>query len=199
MNYIIGIDEVGRGSLAGPIFIGIFLSNQKNIGNIIKNSPYKITDSKKVTEKRRQEISKYLFEMKRKNLCDFEILSMNADKIDKYGISFCLKSMIKIGLEKINGKYKDDKLHIYLDGGLYAPDNFIQKTIIKGDELEPSISCASILAKVSRDDLMKKISKKYDLYFFEKNVGYGTREHIKKIKENGLSEIHRVSFCKNLI
>ena len=59
MNYIIGIDEVGRGSLAGPIFIGISLSNQKNIENIIKNSPYKITDSKKVTEKRRQEISKY--------------------------------------------------------------------------------------------------------------------------------------------
>lgn len=90
-------------------------------------------------------------------------------------------------------------VRIMLDGLLHAPEEYKQQTIVRGDVTEPIISLASIAAKVERDRLMKKLAKKYPNYAFEVHKGYGTAKHRKAIKRFGLSDIHRQSFCKNLI
>jgi ribonuclease HII len=90
--------------------------------------------------------------------------------------------------------------HIRLDGSLKAPKEFIhQETIIKGDEKDPLIALASIVAKETRDSYMVKLSSKYPKYGFEKHKGYGTKEHRVAVKKNGLTEVHRKSYCTNLL
>lgn len=128
---------------------------------------------------------------------------MSAKQIDKIGISICIKNLIKKHLTFFDEKlYKAAEAMILLDGGLKAPAHFQnQKTIIKGDEKELVISLASIYAKVSRDSYMKKISKKYKYssYLLAKHKGYGTKDHLEKIRLHGISDIHRKTFCKLLL
>jgi ribonuclease HII len=95
--------------------------------------------------------------------------------------------------------YNPASLNLFLDGGLKAPKEYVnQQTIIKGDELHPVISCASIIAKVSRDNLMTKYGEEFPEYGFEKHAGYGTKAHYEAIKKHGMIALHRKSFLKNL-
>jgi ribonuclease HII len=115
--------------------------------------------------------------------------------IDKKGISFAIKSCIEKAFKEL--KLKPQETKVFLDGGLKAPRDFVfQETIIKGDDKILAISLASITAKVSRDNFMEKLSKKYPSYGFEVHKGYGTEKHRKAIKKYGLSGYHRISFCQ---
>ncbi len=204
-NFIVGIDEVGRGPLAGPMYIcvfGYFENEEKNLKKILEN----IDDSKKISEKKREVFFEKISELKKEKKVFAEIFSCSALEIDKFGLSKCLKKMIEKGLEKI---LKDADLpsanppqnfQIFLDGSLKAPEKYQnQKTIIGGDGKIFSISCASVTAKVKRDEYMKKITKNFPEYKFEKNKGYGTKEHRKAIAKIGISKIHRKTFCKKFV
>lgn len=196
MKYLVGVDEVGRGPLAGPVAVGVVVlpkEKLKEFKKIFKGA----RDSKKLTAKKREEIFKKIKESQKNNLVRYIVCYENNKVIDKKGISFAIKSCIKKAFKQLNLKPKETK--VFLDGGLKAPQEFIfQKTIIKGDDNVLAISLASILAKVSRDALMSKISEKYPKYSFHLHKGYGTKIHREAIKSHGLSHIHRASFCRNI-
>ncbi len=196
MSKIVGIDEVGRGPLAGPVTICVFVCDNKIYQKLKrnKNLPPLGKDSKKLKEKQRKEYCKYLKTLKKEREIDFSINHVSNKTIDSKGISFSIKKAIDLGIKKL--KLDSRNCEIRLDGGLKVPIEFKQKTIIKGDEKERIIAWASILAKVSRDNLMVKLAKKYPKYAFEIHKGYGTKKHRELIKKYGLASIHRVSFCK---
>ena len=177
-KYIVGIDEAGRGPLAGPVSIGAVLG-----GNIkfLKN----IKDSKKLSAKQREVWAEII----KANFSYYNIL-ISHKVIDKIGIS----KAIYIGVEKILQKF-DCKIDlVLLDGALKAPKNYKQKTIIKGDEKIPLISAASIIAKTTRDKKMLHFHKKFPQYCFDKHKGYATKLHYKMLKKYGLCCFHRRSF-----
>ena len=212
IRLIVGIDEVGRGPLAGPVSVGVFMADRETGDWILKNIfENKLRDSKKLSAKRREEIYKKLCELKKEKsstkLKDsrvyFSVISISNKVIDKKGINFA----IKIGIDKsLNTKHKsNDRFkcvfnEIRLDGLLKAPEKYKnQKTIVKGDEKDVFIACASIVAKVSRDRLMCRLAKKYPKYHLEIHKGYGTLLHRNLIKKFGLSPLHRKTFCKKYI
>ena len=207
---VVGIDEVGRGPLAGPITLAAFGAPQNLRSKLIKilGGPdakvgaSKIKDSKQLSAKRRKEIYKELLRLRKAEKINFKVSHISNKIIDKKGISCATRLGIKRCLKKLEHKSLNHKGHpccIRLDGLLKAPKEFKnQKTIIKGDEKDVFIACASIVAKVRRDRLMCRLAKKYPDYEFQIHKGYGTALHIKLIKKYGLSEIHRKSFCKNI-
>lgn len=198
VRYSVGVDEVGRGPLAGPVTVAAFLMPiSGKLGN--KNLP-KLRDSKKLSEKHRNEWSRYL---RGKTDCGYAIASFSAKKIDRLNVSRSANLCAEKALLKLEGKTKIKNLikkaNIYLDGGLYIgkKDREIGKTIIKGDEKIAVISAASILAKVYRDKLMNRYAVEFANYNFDKNKGYGTKEHIKALKKFGPTVIHRKTYIKN--
>lgn len=199
---IIGIDEAGRGPLAGPVTVGIFGADKKMEKYLLKYIfQYVLKDSKKLSAKKREEIYKKFVELKKEGKVNFNVAHTSPKIIDKIGITKAVKIGISNCLLKLHHtkKYKGDPCQIRLDGLLKAPPEFKnQKTIIKGDEKDVFIACASIVAKVSRDQLMCRLAKKYPQYGFEIHKGYGTNMHYGLIKKHGLSQIHRSSFCTRL-
>ncbi len=190
-RYIVGIDEAGRGPLAGPVSVGVVIVHEKYISEISKLK--NLHDSKKLSPQKRDFWFEKINELKKEGKIDFAVSFVEAKVIDKSGISFSIKMGIKRGLKKVsaNPKYTE----ILLDGGLYAPRHFKnQKTVIKGDEKIPVISLASIVAKVKRDRRMDSMAVRYPEYGFDVHKGYGTKEHYKALKKRGLSDIHRRSF-----
>lgn len=187
-----GIDEAGRGPLAGPVSVGVF-GVQK--GFSLRNFP-KGVDSKKMTKQEREKWFVYFTEEKRKGNIYFEVAFSSAAVIDKKGIVFGINVAMEKCLQKLQlQKVLDNDSHILLDGSLKAPEHFnYQKTIIKGDEKEKLIACASIIAKVTRDRFMIKMSKKFPDYHFEVHKGYGTMKHRHLIQSKGLCNIHRRTF-----
>lgn len=124
---------------------------------------------------------------------EYSVSMVSNEIIDKRGISHAINLAIKRGLKKVVANPKNSQ--ILLDGRLFAPVEFKnQKTIIRGDEKETSIALASIVAKVTRDRYMVRLSKKFPKYGFGKHKGYGTRDHYKAIKKHGLTKFHRKSF-----
>lgn len=208
MNFIIGIDEAGRGPLAGPITLSAFLAPSNLHNKLIKILGGKIKDSKQFSSKRREEIYKEFLKLKSKTprlssgQVFFSVSHVSNKIIDKKGISYATRLGIKRSLKKLEHKDQKNKgrpCSVRLDGSLKAPKEFKnQKTIIKGDEKDVFIACASIVAKVCRDRLMCRLAKKYPRYSLEIHKGYGTKLHYKLIRKFGISEIHRKSFCKNL-
>jgi ribonuclease HII len=185
-----GIDEAGRGPLAGPVSVGIF---GMRTGFELKGFP-KGRDSKKMSEAEREKWFAIFVEEKKKGNVFFEVGFSTAIMIDKKGIVSAIRAAMEKCLRTVSTSSK-----ILLDGALHAPDRYIsQKTIIKGDEKEKLIACASIVAKVSRDRVMKKFTKKYPDYGFEVHKGYGTALHRAKILKSGFTDIHRKTFCKNI-
>lgn len=182
-KYIAGVDEVGRGPLAGPVYAAaVILDLSKPI--------YEIKDSKKLSEKKRQEISSKIKE----TALAYSIAFATAEEIDKYNILNATKLAMKRAIETLS--IKPDILLIDAVDLDVDIDRF---PIVKGDDLSVSIGAASIIAKVERDTYMDNISEKYPFYSFEKNKGYGTKEHIEALKNYGPCEIHRRSFIKNFI
>lgn len=197
MKWLVGIDEVGRGPLAGPVTLGLFMtsSNKKlPIWKILK----KAKDSKALSEKQRNEWFKKIKILAKGGEIKFFTSSVGNKIIDKIGIAGAVRLAIKRVVKKT--ELKPTNCEILLDGSLRAPSKFKnQKTIIKGDEKKPIIALASIVAKVRRDKRMRKLAKIYPRYHFEENVGYGTAEHIKALKKWGFSTIHRRSFIGGIL
>lgn len=184
----IGIDEAGRGPLAGPVSVGAVMVKSDFDFSIFKN----LKDSKKLSESKREEF----FEVINKKI-KYKVVMVSNKIIDKKGISYAIRFATKFLLKKLNPNIKNTK--VFLDGSLKAPEEFTQETIIKGDEKIPAISLASIMAKVTRDRYMKKISDKYPAFNFDIHKGYGTKGHIEAIKKHGPSELHRKSFISRII
>lgn len=198
MKFVVGVDEVGRGPLAGPVTIGVVVCEEKIYKNLKKNKklPPLGRDSKKLKEKDRDRYVEVLWELQKQGKISFSINHISNNIIDSKGISFAIKKGIKDAFKKLKLKIKSSEVR--LDGGLKAPEGFKQKTIIKGDEKEKIIAWASILAKVSRDELITKMALKYPDYGLEVHKGYGTAKHIEAIQKYGISKVHRLSFCKSI-
>ena len=182
-KYICGIDEVGRGCLFGPVtaaavIMPLSLENNKDIINGIE-------DSKKLTAKKREEFSKKIIEKS----ISYSIYSISEKTIDEINILNATK-LAMINAVK-NLKIKPDILFI---DALKIDIDIKQISIIKGDLKSYSIGCASILAKVCRDEIMNNLPEEYQKYKISKNKGYGTKEHLEAIKKYGPSNMHRFSF-----
>ena len=198
IKYIIGIDEVGRGPLAGPVAVCSFLMKDDSfLKNQKDNKLPKLKDSKKLSKKQREVWFEFLKRQKEEGNCDYAVSFISPQNIDKFGIAKCIQKALDqslLNLTKTN-ILETSYCKLMLDGGLKAPVEYVnQETIIKGDELYPVISLASIVAKVSRDAIMTKYGKEYPEYGFEKHSGYGTLSHYEAIKKYGQTPIHRKSF-----
>ncbi|WP_035795689.1 ribonuclease HII [Clostridium akagii] len=183
-----GVDEVGRGPLAGPIVAAAVILN---LDVLDENLILEINDSKKITAKKREELSKIIME---KAIC-YNIELMEHNKIDIDGIGICNQAVLKNAA--INLKIKPD--FVVSDGYAIKNIGINNAFAIKGDSKSASIACASIIAKVYRDNLMKKYAEEYPNYHFENNSGYGSKEHIEAIKKFGTCPIHRMSFLRNIL
>ena len=187
----VGIDEVGRGAIFGPVFSAVVVLTKKNI-SILKQLG--VTDSKKLTAKKR----KFLLPKILLLSSDYGIGQSSAREIDKLGIRVATELSMMRALKKL----KKNPSELIVDGPLLLrPWKGTQKNIVSGDSKFISIASASIVAKVSRDNLMERLEKKYSGYLIFKNKGYGTKEHLSLIKKKGITKIHRKSFLKksNLI
>ena len=191
MKRIVGIDEAGRGPLAGPVAVGMVLTSEDFDWKLIAG----VGDSKKVTPKNREAIFRRAKELKKEGKLDFVVVMGSAKEIDKKGIAVVIRDCIKKGLKKL--KMKPEECFVKLDGALRAPSEFLQETIIKGDSKELVIGLASICAKETRDAYMQEIATQFPDYSFQTHKGYGTRQHRQLIYKNGLSREHRVSYCQN--
>lgn len=185
-KYICGIDEVGRGCLFGPVtaaavIMPLSLSFNNNEKNIIEG----IEDSKKLSPKIRKELSKKIIEKS----IDYSIYSVSEKIIDEINILNATKLAMIKAVENL--KIKPDILFI---DALELDIDIKQISIIKGDSKSYSIGCASILAKVSRDEMMNNLPEEYQKYKISKNKGYGTKEHLEAIKKYGPSDKHRFTF-----
>lgn len=179
-NPIIGVDEVGRGCLAGDVYAAaVILNSTKGIR--------KYTDSKLLSAERRQELSNHIFEHHQVGIGIATVEEI--DRINIFQASF-------LAMKRAIAALKVETGHIIVDGKFPIPgmSYFKQTTIIKGDLRATPISAASIVAKVARDTYMEKLAEKHTLYGFEKHKGYSTAEHMEKILQHGPCEEHRKSF-----
>lgn len=176
-----GIDEVGRGCLAGPVVSAAVILPEGFSHPLIK-------DSKKMSEKKREEAFKIIQE----NAVSFSVGVSDPDEIDSINIlqaTFVSMKKAIDGLSSLPSK-------LLVDGDKFPGHKGIPfECIIKGDSKVQSISAASIIAKVTRDKIMKDLSKEFPVYLWESNVGYGTKDHMEAIEKNGLSKHHRKTFC----
>lgn len=182
-KYIAGVDEVGRGPLAGPVVCAAVIMP---LDKLIEG----IDDSKKVSEKKRNKLSDLIKE----NAICYNIAEVSPKVIDEINILEATKLCMKKALEGL--KIKPD---VALVDALTLDTDIPIVNIIKGDYLSYNIGAASIIAKVYRDNLMVELANKYPQYAFEKHKGYGTAVHIQAIKEHGPCEIHRKSFIKKFV
>lgn len=185
IKYIAGIDEVGRGPLAGPVVTAAVIMPY-NDEDLIDG----VFDSKKVNKKNREK----LFDLICKKAISFAISVQDVNVIDNINILNATIKSMKDSYEHL--KIKPDLLLIDAVK-LNISKNEI--SIIKGDATSYAIACASIIAKVYRDRLMQEYSKIYPEYNFENNIGYGTKKHIEAIKKFGVTPLHRLTFLKNII
>ena len=183
-RYIAGVDEVGRGPLAGPVVCAAVIMPLEE-GEMIEG----VDDSKKVSVKKRERLAELIKE-KAISYCIFEV---DEKKIDEINILQATREGMKNAL--LGLAITPDV--VITDGNMTLDIPFPQSSIVHGDALSYSIGAASIIAKVYRDALMDEYAKQYPKYGFERNKGYGTAEHIKGIKEHGLCPIHRKTFTKN--
>jgi len=188
-GYIAGVDEVGRGPLAGPIVAASVILDLNTSSD--RDLLLGIKDSKKLTSKSREELSKFI----KDKAISYKISLLDNTDIDTKGISWCNNEAFKIAVGELS--VKPDL--VLSDGYPIKNFNIPNEYVIKGDEKSASIACASIIAKVYRDNLMKEYAKLYPYYSFEVNSGYGTKDHIEAIKTYGPSKIHRLYFLKNIL
>ncbi|MEK7227683.1 MAG: ribonuclease HII [Patescibacteria group bacterium] len=190
---ILGIDEAGRGPLAGPVAVGAVSIPQ----TFNKKFFQSIKDSKQLSAEERELWFALAQEGKRKKELDFAVSLVSERVIDKRGIAYAIRLGIRRVLKSL--KTSESESQIFLDGGIKAPKEFKhQLTVVKGDEKIPIVSLASICAKVVRDRRMVKLSKKYPQYDFDLHKGYGTLIHRQALQKYGSTELHRQSFLKHL-
>ncbi len=191
MKWVIGIDEAGRGPLAGPVSVGFVRAPESF--DIVNAFPG-LNDSKKLSEKKREQLFSLLEEHVQSGDISYGVELRSAEDIDAKGIAVVIREALSTGLEKLCSADDLPETKVWLDGSLYAPARFHQETVIKGDSLIPSIMLASIAAKVTRDRLMIALDKQYPQYGFGNHKGYGTSVHMDALRTHGLSDIHRRTF-----
>ena len=229
MRYIIGIDEVGRGCLAGPVTVtalaipedfdfsppaggfdfGLsspeFNSKSKNLSALTSRPNLILRDSKKLSPRQREE---WIVRLEQVPEIKFATKSVKPNLIDRINIANAANLAVERALKELFSKYEilPDDCSIYLDGGLYIKGRRHQEknfksasTVVKGDELVPAVSLASIVAKVYRDKYMDRLSRSYPQFLFNKHKGYATKVHREAIKEHGITEFHRLSFLKKIL
>ncbi len=176
-SFIAGVDEAGRGALAGPVCAAAVILKE--------NFPFeKLKDSKLLTPEKREE----LFSLIIKEALSYSIVMIDSNEINQIGI---FKATFKAMKQAVESLRVSPEI-VLVDGPFIIPDfSGVQKAVVKGDSLCPSISAASILAKVARDRFMKELEKRYPHYSFSRHKGYATKLHREEIKKFGLSPIHR--------
>lgn len=211
-DIIIGIDEVGRGPLAGPVYVGavaltqrqykfldVCKKNSKCKNNFSKIIPSVLRDSKKLSESQRRDWVKWI----KKEKIAHTTASISPVVIDVINIARASDKAAQKAYEKIRQMIqKKGRILMIADGSIAISPRDARTTyrhFPKADELIPAVSLASIVAKVARDAAMTRYEKKHPRYGFDRHKGYGTREHIQAIKKYGLSPAHRRSFLKNII
>ncbi len=183
---IAGIDEAGRGPLAGPVCVAIAIM-PLDTEKIIEG----INDSKKLSEKKRD----LLFDKIKETAIAYDVEFIDEETIDTINIL----NATKLGMYQCMQNISKKPDIVLIDAVKLDKSDIPTMSIIKGDALSYSIACASILAKVSRDRLMLEMDKEYPQYNFKKHKGYGTKEHIENLKKYGASKIHRKSFIGNFV
>ena len=182
-RYIAGVDEVGRGPLAGPVVCAaVIMPLDEN--SLVEG----VDDSKKLSAKKREQLAE---EIKKRALC-YTIVEIDEKTIDEINIL----EATKLGMKRAIKELERTPDVVLTDGNMTIDISYKQHSVIHGDALSYSIGAASIIAKVYRDGLMDKYADTYPQYAFEKNKGYGTAAHIQGIKEYGLCPIHRRTFTK---
>lgn len=189
---LIGIDEAGRGPLAGPVAVGVVAVSQ---GYNIKKKFPGVADSKKLSPKKREALFVLLEAAAKRGEVSFVVEFSSASYIDNKGITLAVTKALVRGLSKIAPTHAS-VAKVLLDGSLKAPKEYMQETIIRGDATEPIISLASIAAKVVRDRHMVKLAKKFPRYSFDVHKGYGTAVHRRAIEQFGRCPEHRKSFTQ---
>lgn len=184
IEYIAGIDEAGRGPLCGPVVSAAVILKK---GEYIEG----VNDSKKLSEKKREK----LFDEINEKAVAVGIGIVDEKIIDEINILEATRLAMKKAVENLEVKPE----HVLVDAEKKVPIDIPYTPIIKGDALSVSIAAASIIAKVTRDRMLYEMDKQYPEYGLAKNKGYGTKAHVEAIKQYGLTEIHRKSFCKKFI
>lgn len=176
---IAGLDEAGRGAIAGPLFVGLVIFPEGY-------SHPEIKDSKLLSPKKREE----LFEVILKEAKAYAIASATVEEINRLGLMKALFLAMERAIAQV------EEIDLLLVDGISLVPNYkgLQKALVKGDNLSLSIAAGSILAKVSRDRFMERLSLEYPQYLFHKHKGYATAEHLKLIKKYGASPVHRTTF-----
>lgn len=201
---VVGVDEVGRGAVAGPVVAAaaalqfprqklLHLGGQAIFKKILSLG---VDDSKRLTRKKREKVAPLI-----KKYFNYGIGEATVKEINKFGIVKAARLAMKRSIRDLRFKNKDlkiKKIKILIDGRRVRGIGH-QKAIIKGDQKSISIAAASIIAKVYRDKLMRELSGKYTGYGFERHVGYGTEYHARMIKKLGVCEMHRVGFVRSLM
>ena len=183
---IVGVDEVGRGPLAGPVTAAaVFVDRQKITSDLLT----KIDDSKKIPQKQRATLSKQI-----EGIAIIGIGWASSSEIDQLNILEATMLAMQRAIFSLRKQIILDPDYILIDGNKVPRLDFPSKAIVRGDEKSISIAAASIVAKSKRDAFMTSLSKLYPYYGWEKNAGYGTREHLAAIEREGITVHHRRSF-----
>ena len=203
-RYFIGIDEVGRGCLAGPVTVAaVAIPKEYRIQNLGYRLG-KLRDSKKLTAKQREEWYEYI---KNHPKIFHARANVYPKIIDRINVSNAANLAAVRALEKLLVRHKLHVTHckVFLDGGLFlrplnSKSNILNsRTVVKADEKFNAVKLASIVAKIGRDRIMKHHHADFPMYGFDKHVGYATKIHRAAVKKHGICELHRLSFCKNFI
>lgn len=179
-KFVAGVDEVGRGCLAGAVVAAAVILD------LSKPLPEGLNDSKKISAKNRVRIDEEI----RQNAICYAIAQIEADEIDRINILQATKKAMRVAIENLNPKAE----FLLIDAVQLKEISLPQKAIIHGDAISASIAAASIVAKTYRDNLMREISGIYPQYGFAKHVGYGTKAHFEALRKYGACEIHRKTF-----
>lgn len=208
MKFIIGIDEVGRGALAGPVVVAAVMLPKKYYPRPTKNLKLPpLRDSKKLTPRGREAWAAYL---KSDPRVKYGLARVYPKKIDRLNISRAANLAATNAIIRLlrQNNRETAAINVFLDGGLYVLEEKISaghlkfnkisvKTVIKGDEKYVSVKLASIIAKVHRDNYLTKLKNRYSNFSFDVHKGYGTKNHIEEIKKFGATDVHRKNFIKN--
>lgn len=199
MKFFVGIDEAGRGALAGPVCVGAVLMPedfdwQAAFALVTRRGDPRLRDSKQLSKQQRDTLYEHITSHRRlKHTAAFA----DAHTIDAIGIVNAAHEATELALGQLG--VSAERAEVLLDAGLRAPSTWVQSSHVRGDETIPAIALASIVAKVSRDRAMEELSSRYAPYQFATHKGYGTLVHRRAISQIGLSDIHRTTFCRGLL
>lgn len=197
-QWIVGVDEVGRGPLAGPVTVGAVLmrmSDYRKMQWVYEGVT--LRDSKQMSAPQRAQWMRQVRTLKQQKVLSVVCVSSPSTRIDQKGIAACIRSSVATALKRL-GCDPNETL-VMLDGGLKAPAVFFQETIVRGDDIHKIISLASVIAKEKRDAFMHRLGQEYPLYGWKENKGYGTAAHRRALKQNGPTIHHRKTFISRLV